>query len=172
MDLDMTEAPDINNPPSSSPALRVAGGAVRWLMIIPVIATFFAATSLMIYGAVETYKLGVDLFGPGQRIRHDQALLHAIEIVDLFLLATVVQVVSLGLYQLYFNQDMPLPKWIKIETLDDLKSKLIGVVITVLAVYFLGEAMVWSGTSDIMYLGAGVAIMIAALTYFLRAIDH
>ncbi|MBE7732311.1 YqhA family protein [Devosia faecipullorum] len=168
----MTDTPDIDNPPASSPALRVVGGVVRWLMIIPVIATFFAATALMIYGAVETYNLGIDLFGPGQRIRHDQALLHAIEIVDLFLLATVVQVVSLGLYQLYFNQDIPLPKWIKIETLDDLKSKLVGVVITVLAVFFLGEAMVWSGSPDIIYLGAGVAIMIAALTYFLRTIHN
>lgn len=172
MDQDMTDTPDIDNPPASSPALRVVGGVVRWLMIIPVIATFFAATALMIYGAVETYNLGIDLFGPGQRIRHDQALLHAIEIVDLFLLATVVQVVSLGLYQLYFNQDIPLPKWIKIETLDDLKSKLVGVVITVLAVFFLGEAMVWSGSPDIIYLGAGVAIMIAALTYFLRTIHN
>lgn len=99
-------------------------------------------------------------------------MLHAIEIVDLFLLATVVQVVSLGLYQLYFNQDLQLPRWLKIETLDDLKSKLVGVTITALAVYFLGRALTWQSGADIVYLGAAVAVVIAALTWFLSKIDH
>lgn len=155
---------------NKSSALRIVGGLVRWLMIVPVTATFFAATALMIYGAVQTYHFGLELFLPDYALSHDQALLHAIEIVDLFLLATVVQVVSLGLYQLYFNQDLQLPKWLKIETLDDLKSKLVGVVVTVLAVFFLGKAVVWTSGSDIMYLGVGTAVMIAALTFFLGKI--
>jgi uncharacterized membrane protein YqhA len=81
-------------------------------------------------------------------------------------------VVSLGLYQLYFRQDLELPKWLKIDDLDDLKSKLVGVSITVMAVFFLGKVITWTGGIDILYLGGGAALVIAALTYFLSKIDH
>lgn len=153
-------------------AFRFAGRLIRLIMIIPVVATAVAAFSLFVYGGVETVHFVRELFNREHPIVRDEALLLAIEIVDLFLLATVVQVVSLGLYQLYFNQDLQLPKWLKIETLDDLKSKLVGVTITVVAVYFLGQAVVWEGGADIAYLGIGISLVIASLTYSLSKIDH
>lgn len=149
----------------------IGGFVVRIAMLVPVIALSVASVALIIYGALETRHLLGALFG-GQAVTRDEAILLAIEIVDLFLLATVVQVVSLGLYQLYFRQDLQLPKWLKIETLDDLKSKLVGVTITVLAVYFLGRAVVWDTGADVLYLGGAVALVIVALTYFLSKIGH
>ena len=161
-------------PPQAKKAegIFVIGGVfLRIAMLIPVIALSVASVALIIYGAIETRHLIGALFGE-HPVTRDEAILLAIEIVDLFLLATVVQVVGLGLYQLYFRQDLQLPKWLKIETLDDLKSKLVGVVVTVLAVYFLGRAVVWESGIDVLYLGAGVALMIVALTWFLSKIDH
>lgn len=150
----------------------IIGGAVlRVAMLVPVIALSVASVALIIYGALETRHLIGALFGQNP-VTRDEAILLAIEIVDLFLLATVVQVVGLGLYQLYFRQDLQLPKWLKIETLDDLKSKLVGVVITVLAVFFLGRAVVWTSGIDILYLGGAVAMMVVALTWFLAKIDR
>ncbi len=144
---------------------------VRLVMLVPVVATFITAVALMIYGALETWRFVESLYFTDHPIERNEALLMAIEIVDLFLLATVVQVVAVGLLQLYFVRDIKLPKWLTIEDLDDLKSKLVGVTVTVLAVYFLGQAVVWTNGPDIAYLGAGVALVIAALTYFLRQID-
>lgn len=148
----------------------IGGVFIRFAMLIPVIALSVACVALIVYGALETRHLIGALFGE-HPVTRDEAILLAIEIIDLFLLATVVQVVSLGLYQLYFRQDLQLPRWLKIETLDDLKSKLVGVVITVLAVYFLGRAVVWEGGPDVLYLGGGVAVVIVALTWFLAKID-
>lgn len=147
------------------------GFVVRLVMLLPVAATMLASVALVIYGAVDTWHFIVELISPEHSATRDQILLHAIEIVDLFLLATVVQVVSLGLYQLYFNQDLQLPRWLKIETLDDLKSKLVGVTVTVMAVYFLGRALTWQSGPEIAYLGIGVAAVILALTWFLSKID-
>lgn len=148
----------------------IGGTVLRIAMAVPVIALSIASVALIVYGAIETWHLIEMLFGTHE-VNHDEAILFAIEIVDLFLLATVVQVVALGLYQLYFKQDLKLPRWLKIETLDDLKSKLVGVVITVLAVYFLGRAVVWEGGADVLYLGAAVALMVVALTWFLSKIE-
>ncbi len=152
--------------------LKVVGSLVSRIVILPVAATMIAALALMLYGLTETWRYVQDLFFAAERLHGEAALLHAIEIVDLFLLATVVQVVSLGLYQLYFKQDLAVPRWLKIETLDDLKSKLVGVVITVLAVFFLGQAVTWKSGPDILYLGGAVALVIVGLTYFLSKIDH
>jgi len=162
----------MTEPAPEKPAFRLPGGfIVRALTLLPVIATMVASLALMIYGFIDTWRFARELLFPTHAVVRDEILLHAIEIVDLFLLATVVQVVSLGLYQLYFNQDLQLPRWLKIETLDDLKSKLVGVTITVLAVYFLGRALTWETGPDIAYLGAAVAVVIVALTWFLSKID-
>jgi uncharacterized membrane protein YqhA len=151
--------------------MRLLGRIVSGIILIPVIATMLAALALMIYGAFETWHfLNGMFFDPTHRLTHDEVLLHAIELVDLFLLATVVQVVSLGLYQLYFDQDLDLPNWLRIRTLDDLKSKLVGVAVTVLAVYFLGRAITAGSDIGILYLGGASALVIAALTYFLSKI--
>ena len=50
---------------------------------------------------------------------------------------------------------------------DDLKHKLIGVVIVVLAVLFLGHVVAWDGQRDLLRLGGAIALVIAALSYFL-----
>ncbi|WMT85336.1 YqhA family protein [Pelagibacterium sp. 26DY04] len=157
---------------AAQPFSTALGTGVRLVMLVPVVAIQLAAVALIVYGAIETWHFVDALFFNTEHApSHDGILLLAIEIVDLFLLATVVQVVSLGLYQLYFHQDLKLPPWLKITTLDDLKSKLVGVVITVMSVYFLGRALTWTVGADIAYLGVAVALVIVALTYFLSKID-
>jgi uncharacterized membrane protein YqhA len=75
--------------------------------------------------------------------------------------------IALGLYELFINTDLKLPEWLQIRTFDDLKLKLVGVVIVVLAVLFLGQVVAWNGERDLLRFGAGIAVVIAALTYFL-----
>jgi uncharacterized membrane protein YqhA len=151
--------------------MRLIGQIASGLMFTQVVATMLAAVGLMIYGVMETWQFLLALFfTPDKPLTHDQAMLEAIELVDLFLLSTVVQVVSLGLYQLFFNQNLNLPGWLKIRTLDDLKSKLVGVSVTVLAVYFLGDAVTSDGSIELLYLGCATAVVIVALTWFLSTI--
>ena len=69
----------------------------------------------------------------------------SIQIIDLFLVATVFYVVSLGFYELFIAK-APLPGWLKICNLDDLKTKVLGLVIIALSVLFLGAALTWEGT--------------------------
>jgi uncharacterized membrane protein YqhA len=60
-----------------------------------------------------------------------------------------------------------LPEWLTINNLDDLKNKLIAVVIVVLGVLFLGQVVSWDGKTDLLGYGVSIALVIAALTYFL-----
>jgi uncharacterized membrane protein YqhA len=143
----------------------------RFLILIAVIGALIAATTLLVYGLAEAVKVAVTTIDSGEISRKGaKALaLEFIEIIDLFLMATVFYIIALGLYELFIEADVGLPKWLEIRTLDDLKNKLIAVVIVVLGVLFLGQAVTWDGQRDLMGFGLGIAAVIAALTWFLGA---
>lgn len=92
-----------------------------------------------------------------------------IEAVDIFLIAIVAHIIGLGLFKLFVDPDLPLPAWLKIRDLDDLKSHLASSVIAVLAVLFMREAVAWDGERNLLQLGAAVALIIVALTIYLVA---
>jgi uncharacterized membrane protein YqhA len=141
--------------------------ASRYLIVVAAVSIFVAAAALLIYGAAETYALVAGLFS-GTGAKGSKALvLAAIELVDVFLLATVMYVIAIGLYELFVDDTLVLPDWLEIHDLDDLKNKLIGVVIVVLGVLFLGQVIGWDGQRDLLGYGVAVALVVAALTYFL-----
>jgi uncharacterized membrane protein YqhA len=141
----------------------------RYLIIIPSLGSFVAATTLMVYGALDIAKLVGEAFVIGVSSKGAKALaLGFIEAVDLFLLGTVLYIIALGLYELFIDEDLPLPDWLSIHDLDDLKNKLTGVVIVVMGVLFLGQVVTWDGERDLLRYGGAIALVIAALTYFLR----
>lgn len=88
-----------------------------------------------------------------------------IELVDFTLIATALFIVAVGLFEL-FIADVRLPSWLVITSLDNLKDKLINVVVVVLAVSFLAQVATWDGKTDLLPLGAAIALVIFALTAF------
>jgi uncharacterized membrane protein YqhA len=142
--------------------------ASRYLIVVPAIGSFVAATAVLLYGAVEIVLLIVENVTHEVSSKGAKALaLGFIEVVDLFLLGTVLYIIALGLYELFVDDDLPLPAWLSIHNLDDLKNKLTGVVILVMGVLFLGQVVAWDGERDLMPYGIAISLVIAALTYFL-----
>lgn len=140
----------------------------RFLIIVAVIGAFLGATALLIYGAYETFNVLASVIGNIGAIKAKQLLLDVIELIDLFLLSTVFYVISVGLYELFIQDNLPLPEWLEFHTLDDLKDKLVAVIIVALAVLFLGQIVSWDGQRDLLGYGVAIALVIAALTYFLN----
>ena len=142
----------------------------RYLMLIAVFGSFAASVTLLIYGALETViTIGHTATGPVSSANSKQLILSCIEVVDLFLLATVFYITALGLYELFIDERIKVPDWLEIHTIDDLKTKLTSVIVVVLSVLFLSEVVRWNGGTNILPLGAGIALVIAALTYFLSS---
>jgi uncharacterized membrane protein YqhA len=118
---------------------------------------------------VETFAVIQGLLRPaeGSGKGAKGLVLAFIELTDLFLLATVMYVIAIGLFELFVDDRLDLPEWLEIHNLDDLKQKLIGVLIVVMGVVFLGQVVTWDGERNLLTLGGGIALVIAALTYFL-----
>ena len=143
--------------------------ASRYLAIVPVICLLIAAAALVLFGAGLTVQMLYNVVAAGtfdSKVTKE-LLVRSIELADLFLLGTVLYVIAVGLYELFIDDSVALPSWLEIHNLDDLKYSLIGVVIVVLSVVFLGQVITWDGARDLLGLGAAIALVIAALAYFL-----
>ncbi len=143
--------------------------ASRYLVILAVIGSFAAGVCLLVYALLETGATIVHVVSAGELIQEaGKSLAFAlIELVDLMLLGTVFIIIALGLYELFIDDRIPLPDWLQIHDLDDLKHKLAGVVVVVMGVLFLGQVVTWDGERDLLGFGVAVAAVIAALTWFL-----
>jgi uncharacterized membrane protein YqhA len=143
----------------------------RYLFYFAVASTLLAAALVMVYGTVQLVGFVVDLVRHGS-IDHEwgaELRLTVIEVVDLFLIGTVLFVIAVGLYQLFFTtMMMPLPRWLVVHDVGDLERKLIGLVVTVLSVVFLGQIVTWDGERDLLGFGVGIGAVIAGLAFFLR----
>jgi uncharacterized membrane protein YqhA len=137
----------------------------RFVVVIPVLGLFASAVTMVILAALGVAK-SVQHAIRGE-LGKSEAIFEFIELADAFLLATVLYIMALGLYELFIDDRLPLPEWLAFHTLDDLKEKLLGVVIVVLGVQFLGAVMGASTPESIMYRGLGIAAVIAALAFFL-----
>lgn len=140
-------------------------GTSRYLVILAVLGTFTASATLQVFGLLRVVAVIADLIAAGDvSAAASKALIaDTVAIIDIFLIGTVLFVISAGLYQLFVHHDVPLPGWLKIESLDDLKDNLTEVIIVALLVAFLGQAVEWTGDLSILGLGLAVAAVILAV---------
>ena len=140
-------------------------------MLIAVLGCFAASVTLLIYGALETITtIGHALStGTVSSENSKQLILSFIEVVDLFLLATVFYITALGLYELFIDDRINVPDWLEIHSIDDLKTKLASVIVVVLSVLYLSQVVKWNGDPNILPFGVSISLVIAALTYFLSS---
>jgi len=61
------------------------------------------------------------------------------------------------------------PTWLEIKDLDDLKSKLIGVVVAIIAVVFVGVMVDSTRASDVVSYGVGAGALVLGLAVFALA---
>jgi len=141
----------------------------RYIVLVAVIGTLVASIALIIYEAIVVAQAVIDVIREGSvSLKTSKALaVGVIEAIDVFLIAIVAFIIGIGLYTLFVDDTLPLPRWLTIRDLDDLKHHLVSIVIAVLAVLFLREAVARAGDVELLSLAAALAVMIAALTFFL-----
>lgn len=135
--------------------LAIVGVAVSGLVLL--IYCLVALTRTIYHGFFET---PFDMDGA----RH--LAVELIELTDFFLLGMVLYVVSIGMYQLFVDPDLPVAGWMHVNTLDDLKTQILNVIVVLLVVTFLASAITWSGGQDVIYLGAAISVVILAVSLY------
>lgn len=143
--------------------------STRYLILIAVIGSFIGAVTLLVFGGVVTLTTAWEVMQTADFTPHgiQSVSIDFIEIIDLFLLGTVLYIVAIGLYELFIDPDVPLPGWLHTRSLDVLKEKLLGVIVVLLGVSFLGEVTEWQNAEQILYLGLAIAAVVIAFAALL-----
>ena len=132
----------------------------RFLTLLVVLTSFLSALALFIYVTIGTVD-NVIQFAASPRDVGPLLPLRFIKLIDVALLALVFQLIAVGTYELFIDREIVLPAWMKVRNLDDLKNRLVRVIVLVLAVSFLTEVVEGEPSQEIAFFGVGIAVVIA-----------
>lgn len=158
----------------------------RFVIIAAVIGSLLAGFAIFYMATVDVVNLFLhalhyadsSLTDEARKALHDSTVTHIVEVVDGYLLATVMLIFSLGLYELFISDidqahgSKASSKILVIGSLDDLKSRLAKVILMILIVTLFQEAinMKLNTPLDLVYLGASITLIALAL-YFSHAAE-
>ena len=138
----------------------------RYAVFVPAMASILGAVLLMVQGSVAMVQVGIDVIREGTKLK--LTIVEVLTAVDAILLGTVLLVIGYGLYELFIDEDLEVPIWLQVHDLDDLKSKLIGVVVAIIAVIFVGVYVDSNRASDVISYGVGAGALVAGLAQQLQ----
>jgi len=158
----------------------------RFMILTAVIGSLLAGVAIFYMATVDVVEVfkhamhyaDTSLTAEARKALHDSTVSHIVEVVDGYLLATVMLIFSLGLYELFISDidqahgSRSSSKILVINNLDDLKSRLAKVILMIMIVTLFEEALNMNLETplDLVYLGASIALIAVAL-YFTHASD-
>jgi len=136
----------------------------RFVVILPALAAIIGAIVLMVLGSFEILRAASGVVV--DQVPLKDTIVDVLASVDAILLGTVLLVIGYGLYELFVDTNIDVPVWLEINDLDDLKAKLIGVIVAIIAVIFVGELVDAKSAQDVMYYGLGAGAVVLALAAY------
>src|SRR5665811_279323 len=127
----------------------------RFVVLVAVFVSLAAGFALFYIATVDVFLVvqhvshyaDASLSNEARRLLHDESITHIVEVVDGYLLATIMLIFSLGLYELFISDidqahgSRASSKILVIGSLDDLKSRLAKVILMILIVTLFEEAI-------------------------------
>ncbi len=136
----------------------------RYAVFIPALSSILGALLLMFQGSVAMVQTIIDVVTEGTKLK--LTIVEILTAVDAILLGTVLLVIGYGLYELFIDEDLDVPPWLQVQDLDDLKSKLIGVVVAIISVIFVGVFVDTDRAADVISYGVGAGALVTGLAVF------
>ncbi|MBC8078444.1 MAG: YqhA family protein [Chloroflexales bacterium] len=142
-------------------------GRSRYVVLLAVIAVLLVAISLFLLGALQALLSIWEAWAAVARgeLNTTDMTVQFLEIVSTMLKAVVFYIIGVGLYSL-FIAPLNLTISLGVETLNDLETKIVSVVIVILAVTFLEHFIAWEAPLDTLMFGAALALVVGTLVLF------
>ena len=147
----------------------------RFVVLLGVIFGAISAVVLFIAASLEIFEIVAAYSGlTGVHITHEEILIGIIGAVDFYLIGLVLLIFSFGIYELFISElDIArvggaFGNILEVSTLDDLKNKIIKVIIMVLIVSFFQRILSMEFTTSMDMLAMAVSISAICIgVYFL-----
>lgn len=149
----------------------------RWLMVIPALISLILALGVLLVTTIDALSLIGHMLSYAAQTEearnglYIQTISEVVSVVDGYLLAAIMLIFALGLYELFINKidaaegsDVA-SRLLLISSLDDLKNRLANVILVILIVKFFQQALnlKYAYPADLLYLASGVVLIAAAL---------
>ena len=151
----------------------------RHVVLLAVIASLASAVAMFYMATVDAWYMishllhyaSPELTGAERIQLRSETVTHVVEMVDGYLLATVLLIFALGLYELFISKldlaedEETSSQVLVIESLDDLKGRLAKVVLMILIVRYFEHAlgMSFSTPMDLLQFAGGISLLGLAL---------
>ncbi|MGB0894941.1 MAG: YqhA family protein [Parashewanella sp.] len=147
----------------------------RLLLIFGVICCVITAATLIALGCAEVFHLLHEmftyLFNSNSGVSRDKLILIVIEILDTFLLSSILFIFSFGLYELFIssieNSQHHQSKAFQINSIDQLKAKLGNVVVMLLVIKLFSYLVEIKPTNIIELLYMALIVLLVSLSLWL-----
>mgnify|MGYP003839948215 CR=1 FL=1 len=136
----------------------------RYAVVVPALASILGALLLMAQGSIEMVMVVMQAISNELSLK--ESIVDVLTAIDAILLGTVLLVIGYGIYELFIDAEIDVPTWLRVDDLDDLKSKLIGVVVAIIAVVFVGIFVDSNRASDVISYGVGAGALVVGLAIF------
>jgi uncharacterized membrane protein YqhA len=151
----------------------------RLIVLMAVVVSIAASLSMFFIATVDavytishlTHYASPDLNDAARNDLRGTTVAHVVEVVDGYLLGTILLIFGLGLYELFISKidqaerSETSSSVLLIRSLDDLKSRLAKVILLILIVKFFEKAidMEFDGPLNLLYLAIGILLIGATI---------
>ena len=135
----------------------------KWMMFLVALALLVASLFSLFWGLAKVAVMAsvvISSLGKDERITF-----YLIQSVDAFLITTVLYVLAVSIYELFFGE-LNLPDWISVHGLHDLKIKLSNLIILVMAVMFMEKLVKEHDTQALLYSALAITLVGGMLIAF------
>lgn len=153
--------------PGSTGLMNRVLSLTRYAVVVPALASILGALLLMAQGSISMVVAVISAVSNESTLK--DTIVDVLTAVDAILLGTVLLVIGYGLYELFIDAEVNVPPWLRVRDLDDLKSKLIGVVVAIIAVIFVGVFVDSNRAEDVIAYGVGAGAIVSGLAIFAYA---
>lgn len=142
-------------------------GRSRVIVIVAVVAVLLSAFSLFLLGAyIAAEHIWAAWRGlPRGDVEATALTIRFLEIVTVMLKAVFFYLIGVGLYSLFVSP-LNVTVALGVETLNDLETKVISVVIVIMGVHFLEHFIQWQDPMVTLQHAASLALVVSALVFF------
>ncbi|PSQ29492.1 hypothetical protein BRD09_06195 [Halobacteriales archaeon SW_10_68_16] len=148
---------------------------LRFILIVPILISMIGALMMFAVGTHQTYKAAsailfkADFSNPG-------VTLPIIKALDAFLIGIILIIFAFGIYDFFVSILEPAehaglrPDWFKFESTGELKTKMVELVLVILAILFFEQMIANAGEFDdpvlFLIIPVGAAILAISIGFF------
>ncbi|MGA1841665.1 MAG: YqhA family protein [bacterium] len=138
-----------------------------WFIIVGVLALAITSIVTFLMGVVHFVLFLIrDIHWQHFEVPHNFDAVIC-QILEINLIAVILFISAIGLYLLFWK-DIRVPEWLSINNVNQLKEKLVGILITIMGVTFLEHILEWHDPKGTLMFGIAIALIALVMVFYIK----